>query len=258
MTVAASGRVLVGLPGGAWRVVVAERSGDRSRRGWIRDRRPGTVVDAVSALRFGWTHGSPTDPERQLCDAVATAAGLPPGSLPMPDQLVLPSFVLVDGVPSDTAQDLATQARQAGFDAHAEPVGGAGRGVRTWALLIGGAALVAGLAEGPVLAAVVAVGLLAVARLEPRRAALPVAFHRPLDPVGPLGDDAAAARAELSALRAATRDPAVLARVDALQRELDALVAPQVSPTADVLLPRVEARLARIRGAVEEVEDLGA
>ena len=121
------------LPEGPCAVVVRETRHDARRRRLRQRRRRtrGAIGAAVDRVLSDVVHTAhrvldrplPPEPEDALAAAVARAAGLPIEALRPSRVLFDRRFRLVDGVDPDTAQALATTARELGFDADVhEPV----------------------------------------------------------------------------------------------------------------------------------------
>lgn len=118
-----------GLATGSYAVIVREDHRDRRRRQALRrgDRSLKHALRQVPAW-LGLTDAA--TPEDALANVVATTAGLPPGVLDRPFEMLEPRFRLVAGVSHDAAQRIAQGARRAGFDARAVDAGSAGSETR--------------------------------------------------------------------------------------------------------------------------------
>ncbi|MCA9495119.1 MAG: serine/threonine protein kinase, partial [Myxococcales bacterium] len=125
-------------PSGRWfaqgssAVWLREGEADRERRKTLRrkargEHRPspvdeltrwGTHVAGRVREALGIPAPDPASPEERLVGALEAEAGLPSGALVHSPQLLLPGFVLIDGIDRPTADRLADAAASAGF--HAE------------------------------------------------------------------------------------------------------------------------------------------
>lgn len=120
------------FPEGSAAVWVREGEADRERRKALRrkargEHRPspvdeitrwGTHVAGKVREALGIPAPDPTSPEERLVGALEQEAGLPAGALLQSPQLLLPGFVLIEGIDRSTADRLADAAASAGF--HAE------------------------------------------------------------------------------------------------------------------------------------------
>ncbi|MBN2800985.1 MAG: protein kinase [Deltaproteobacteria bacterium] len=132
--------------------VDAGRVGRRAA-GWLDGLHPGAggesarrgVEQAVAGLRDGVQAllQAPPDPATRLAEAVAAEAGLPEGALRTAPALALPEFRLVDGVPQDTAERLAEEARALGYLATIREGGSRPAAPQGLLMLLGALALLA-------------------------------------------------------------------------------------------------------------------